>query len=245
MKISTGNRFWLSKADTVIVADKPCVFWDTCALLDILRIPLLDRPQFDISTLQAYEQVASWISSNRLVSVTSDLVLREFSEHADDIVNCLAIQEQKMKTEVKSQSQFMADSVKATKVANSIVLLDIQKRVIKLVKRIWRSTFILRGQNEFALKADYRVRNYIKPSGGRESYKDCYLWICYISLLNKLSPTEPTFFFSSNPADFAENKKSDNLHPNLRAELPFAKSGYALKMRILYGKLQGYFASHP
>ena len=245
MNITTGRRIWLTQADAIISRYKPIIFWDTCALLDVLRIPLLDRPQFTPQTLQAYEQIESWITSNRLVSVTSDLVLREFSEHADDIVNNLATQEQKLKNDVKEQSRYMTDAAKSTRVSNGIDLLDIQKRVIKLVKKIWRGTYILRGQNEFALKADYRVRNYIKPSGGRESYKDCYLWICYISVLNKVNPTEPTFFFTTNPADFAENKKSDKLHPNLIAELPFSNSSYALKMSILYRSLQGYFAAHP
>lgn len=245
MNITTNNKFWLSQANAVINANKPLVFWDTCALLDILRIPLLEKPQFNIATLQAYEQLESWLASNRLVSITSNLVVREFSEHADNIVNMLVAQERKTKDEVKEQSQYMSDAVKSAKVSVGIDLLDIQKRVIKLVKKIWRRTYILRGQDEFALKADYRVRNYIKPSGGKESYKDCYLWICYISLLNKVNPTEPTFFFTSNPADFAENRKSDKLHPNLKAELPFPNSGYALKMLILSGKLQGYFAAHP
>lgn len=245
MNITTGKRIWLSQASTNIVRSKPIIFWDTCALLDILRIPLLDRPQLTPQTLQAYEQIESWIAANRLVSVTSDLVVREFSEHADDIVNALSAQEQKLKNDVKEQSQYMTGAKKATRIASVIDLLDIRKRVIKLVKKIWKGTYILRGQDGFALKADYRVRNYIKPSGGKESYKDCYLWICYISVLNKVNPTEPTFFFTTNPADFAENKKSDNLHPNLIAELPFVNSSYALKMSILKGRLQGYFAAHP
>ena len=245
MNITTSKKIWLSQASTNIARNKPIIFWDTCALLDILRIPLLDRPQFNPQTLQAYEQIESWIATNRLVSVTSDIVVREFSEHADDIDNALSAQEQKLKNDVKEQSHYMTDAAKATRVASSIDLLDIRKRVIKLVKKIWKGTYILRGQDDFALKADYRVRNYIKPSGGRESYKDCYLWICYISVLNKVNPTEPTFFFTTNPADFAENKKSDNLHPNLTAELPSANSGYALKMAILNGQLQRYFAAHP
>ena len=125
MNITTGKRIWLSQASTNIVRSKPIIFWNTCALLDILRIPLLDRPQFNPQILQAYEQIESWIAAKRLVSVTSDLVVREFSVHADDIVNALSSQEQNLKNDVKEQSRYMTDSIKATRIASIIDLLDI------------------------------------------------------------------------------------------------------------------------
>lgn len=245
MRILTGNKLWLSQASAAIPSNKPIVFWDTCALLDILRIPLIDRKNLNINTLHAYEGIEAWIRAGRLVSVTSDLVVKEFSEHADDIVNQLSQQERKTKDEVAEQSRYMNNVPLATSIVAKVNLLDVQSRVVKLVKKILSQTIILKGQLSFAHNADYRVRNYIKPSGGKESYKDCYLWISYISLLKKVVPTEPVFFYTTNPADFAENKKSTNLHPDLISELPSANCGCALNMTILNGKLTQYFGLHP
>lgn len=70
-----------------------------------------------------------------------------------------------------------------------------------MVRKIWQKTYILRGQKSFATNADYRTRNYITPSRGKESYKDSYIWVSFISLLNKLQPTEICYFFTANPAD--------------------------------------------
>lgn len=245
MNILTDKKMWLSQAASIIPRNEPMVFWDTCALLDVLRIPLLTRPQFTINTLQAYEQLEAWIQGNRITSVTSELVIREFSEHADHRIDDLAIQEQKTKNEVKEQTQYMSDTQKAAMLAARINNLDIQRRVVKLVTKIWRKTKVLKCENSFAFNADYRVRNYLKPSGGKESYKDCYLWISYISLLNEVNPTEPAFFFTTNPVDFAENKSSVNLHPDLKAQLPLANAEAIMKMEILSGKLTRYFAAHP
>lgn len=245
MKIITGSKFWLSRASALIPNNKPMIFWDTCALLDIIRIPLFERQNLNIDTLYAYEGIESWIRNGRIVSVTSDLVVREFSEHVDDIINLLKLQEQKTKDDVKEQASFMSNVQLATSIVTNVNHLEIQSRVVKLVKRILGQTYILKSQLSFAHNADYRVRNYIKPSGGKESYKDCYLWSSYISLLKEISPTEPTFFFTTNPADFAENKKSLNLHPDLVSELPSPNCGCALNMAILNGRLTQYFNLQP
>ena len=236
---------WLSQVTTFVPRNKPIVFWDTCALLDVLRIPMLSRPQFNINTLQAYEQLEAWIQDGSITSVTSELVIREFSEHADHRIADLYVQEQKTKDEVKEQTQYMSDTLKAAMLSTRIDNLNIQKRVVRLVAKIWRKTNILKCENSFAQNADYRVRNYLRPSGGKESYKDCYLWISYISLLNKVNPTEPAYFFTTNPADFAENKRSVNLHPDLKTQLPLANAEAVMKIEILRGKLTHYFAEHP
>ena len=72
MNITTSKKIWLSQASTNIARNKPIIFWDTCALLDILRIPLLDRPQFNPQTLQAYEQIESWIATNNCEAIINN-----------------------------------------------------------------------------------------------------------------------------------------------------------------------------
>ena len=237
-------KFWLSQAPAVIPSNKPIIFWDTCALLDILRIPMLGKKSLDYTTLQSYERIEAGVNGGYITSLTSDLVLKEFGAHADNIVNQLAQQEQQIKDEVTEKTKFMKNRPLATAIVAKIYLLDIQNRVIHLVKRILKQTYILKSQMSFAMNADYRVRNYIKPSGGKESYKDSYLWISYISLMRKVSPTVPAFFFTTNPADFAENKKSVKLHPNLATELPSSNCVCALNMHVLDGMLRQYFKNN-
>lgn len=245
MNIKTSNKIWLSQATDYFPEDKPVVFWDTCALLDILRIPLRERVNLSKRTLEEYEKIEEWIATGRLISVTAELVVKEFGEHADDVVKQLSIQERKTKEDVREQADYMLNGVQKTKITNGIDLLDIQSRVKELVKKIWRHTLVLRSQKSFASNADYRVRNYIKPSGGKESYKDCYLWSSYITLMTTIASTEPCFLFTTNPSDFAENKGSVELHPSLKAELPNTQTDCVMKMDILFGNLISYFRPAP
>lgn len=113
-----------------------------------------------------------------------------------------------------------------------------------MVRKIWQKTYILRGQKSFATNADYRTRNYITPSRDKESYKDSYIWVSFISLLNKLQPTEICYFFTTNPADFAVDRKSTTLHPDLATEMP-ASGNVCFKVGILEGEIRTYIQNHP
>lgn len=87
------NRIWLSQANANLAANKPIIFWDTCALVDIIRIPHSTK-NFTIQDLQKYEDIALWLEDGFIQSVTSDIVNIEFDEHyAREYSNLL--QEQK------------------------------------------------------------------------------------------------------------------------------------------------------
>ena len=118
-------------------------------------------------------------------------------------------------------------------------------KVLSIVEKIWKKTFVLKQQQSFMKNADYRVRNYITPSGGKESYKDCYIWVSYIELMREINPTAPTYFFSVNTKDFAETKESNKLHPDLVQECPSNSIGHAFDVLILHGKLKEYFNHNP
>lgn len=204
----------------------------------------MDRKELTLTTLRSYEYLLSEIEAGHVQSIASEVVLAEFSHHVDSIVNQLHNQEQRIKDEVKSQTAYMANTQQANVISQKIDFLDVSNKVIKMVRKIWRKTCVLRGQKSFAANADYRTRNYITPSRGKESYKDCYIWVSFISLLNKLHPAEMSYFFTANPADFAVDKKSTALHPDLVTEMP-ASGDVCFKVGILEGKIRAYIQNHP
>ena len=67
------NKLWLSQVAANIPNDRPIIFWDTCALVDVARIPHSTK-KFTLQDLEQYEQIAQWIEEGRVISVTSDVV---------------------------------------------------------------------------------------------------------------------------------------------------------------------------
>lgn len=78
MNIVTSNRIFLSQVSGKLVSDKPFIFWDTCALLNLVRIPLMDRKELTLTTLRSYEYLLSEIEAGHVQSIASEVVLAEF-----------------------------------------------------------------------------------------------------------------------------------------------------------------------
>lgn len=110
MNIVTSNRIFLSQVSDKLAPDKPFIFWDTCALLNLVRIPLIERSELTLTTLHSYEYLLRKIEAGNVQSIASEVVLSEFSHHVDNIVNQLHNQEQRIKDEVKSQTTYMANA---------------------------------------------------------------------------------------------------------------------------------------
>ena len=96
--MKTGKRIYLSQVNMEIPNDKLIVFWDTCALLDILRIPA--RENLNINDLLCYERIADYIENSQLVSITSGLVINEFLDHYEEKHNNLLHIQTKLKQKI-------------------------------------------------------------------------------------------------------------------------------------------------
>ena len=177
------NSIWSSQIIKKIPSGKPIVFWDTCALVDIIRIPQIGNKKFDIHALSKYEEIAQWIRDGKLISVTSDLVRIEFDKHFANELKKVEDQTNKYQAEVKTLASYMKNTYKQHRVTTAIDLLECCKRCEETVISICKNTLAIRQENIFMMAADYRVRNYEQPSGGRESYKDCYLWATFLKLV--------------------------------------------------------------
>lgn len=227
---------WSSQIPVKLPSDKPLVFWDTCALIDIMRIPQTDRNMFNIHTLEKYEEIANWIKEDRLISVTSGLVRTEFDKHFANELKKVKDQTIKCQAEVKSLSSFMQNRHNQNRISSAIDLLECSRRCEITSNTICKNTYAIRQEHIFMTAADYRVRNYEKPSGGKESYKDCYLWATFLKLVSVLPLAKEAFFFTSNYRDFGKGGKN-KFNDDLNNECPANASG-CIDVNNLYGKLR-------
>lgn len=207
------NRIWLSQANANLAANKPIIFWDTCALVDIIRIPHSTK-NFTIQDLQKYEDIALWLEGGLIQSVTSDLVNIEFDEHYAREYSNLLQEQEKRKDSIKNFSQYIINRVKKNKINTTIDTLNIQNRFGILTQRICRQTTLIREENIHARFADYRTRHKMAPAANKGEYKDCYIWGTYLSTIKAVNPSVYCAFITTNPKDYGKQGAIDSLIQN-------------------------------
>lgn len=233
--MKTGKRLYLSQANLHIPNDKPIVFWDTCALLDIIRIPIRDNLR--INDLECYERIADYIDNNHIISITSGLVINEFDDHYLDEHNNLIQTQTKLKNRVLDYADFMVSAKKKERLTKAINLLNIEHRLNVVLMRILKKTFVLKEENIYRDFADYRLRNKMAPAARKSEYKDCYIWGTFIKFIHAIRPTSNyVSFISVNTKDYTENN-GRGLHNHIITDCYLPSMHVILNIGQLYGDL--------
>lgn len=231
----TGKKMYLSQANLHIPNDKLIVFWDTCALLDIIRIPIRDNLR--INDLECYERIADYIDNSHVISITSGLVINEFADHYLDEHNKLIQAQTKLKKQVLDYANFMVSIKKRERLTKAIDLLNIERRLNVVLMRILKKTFILKEENIYRNFADYRLRNKMAPAARKSEYKDCYIWGTFIKLIHTIRPTSNyVSFISVNAKDYTDS--GGGLHNHIITDCNYLPSmRVVLNIGQLYGDL--------
>lgn len=235
----TNSKLYKNTALHDIPQNVPFVFWDTCALLDILRIPY--RHDNVMAALTPYQQLYELISQKKVVSITSDMVLYEFNSHFDDTINELSREVRKMKEGVEKYSALMSGK-KQIRINHILSFLDISslQSLETLVRKIWKETYIIREQSIYRNMAHNRTVSKIPPAKNKGEYKDCFIWSTFLQYAkDSFSPCK--IFFTTNTSDYCDKatKRVDNYlisecHDIGNAEI-YVNSGE------IYGKLHRNF----
>lgn len=232
--MKTGKKMYLSQVNLHIPNDKPIVFWDTCALLDILRIPI--RENLRINDLDCYERLADYIDNSHVISITSGLVVNELADHYSDVLNELLQKQTKLKDEVLKYTNLMASAKKKERLTKAINLLNIEHRLDEVIRRILKKTFVLKEENEYRNFADYRLRNKMAPAARKSEYKDCYIWGTFTKLVHAIKPTSDyVSFISANTKDYTEN--NGELHSHIKTDCYLHSMHVVFSIGKLYGDL--------
>lgn len=212
--MKTGKKLYLSQGAGNIPDDKPMVFWDTCALLDIVRIPV--RKNLGINDLECYERIADCIEREEVVSITSGLVVREFTDHYEEEHGKLLHAQTSLKNVVGDYADYMESITKKERIKKGVALLNVEHRLVCVLSRILRHTFVLREEAVYNRFADYRVRHKMAPAAHKQEYKDCYIWGTFLELIHKLEPVSSYIaFMTTNKEDY---QKGNDLFPQLVAD---------------------------
>lgn len=228
--MKVGKYLYLSQSPQLIPNDKIMIFWDTCALLDIIRIP--HRDNLSLTDLENYERISNYITNEDIISVTSGLVLSEFYDHYQPEHDKLIQEQKKVKDSVKEYVQYMSSIKKINRITNAIDILNVEPRLTYVLNKILKKTFVLREQSIYRNFADYRLRNKMAPAAKKSEYKDCYIWGTFLELIHKINPTSPYLaFMTVNIKDYKENNQ---LHPHILTDCHLPSMKVIFNIGALY-----------
>ena len=187
--------------------NKPIIFWDTCSLLDILRLPYRrDRVCF----LNNYIKIKEEIIANNIISVTSELVFLEYQDHFQEVYRECENEIGKIKSKIDYYAKFLKEDYSNTDSANTIPL-----NLQNIVDDIWNKTHVILRENSFAKFAHIRTISKLPPAHKKGEYKDCYIWGTCLQLAKCIS-THNILFFSTNTTDYFLD---DNMQSNSQLKI--------------------------
>lgn len=228
----------ITDVGNVIPKDKPIVFWDTCSLIYIISIAM--RNSF--RDYDSYKQVLDWIENDEVVSVTSEIVLREFAEHFEENKKC-AIEDQKVIQRIlKEYASTQEDKELANRISDDADKLDLVSVLEDIEKRVWAKTYVIKEDDTFNRTAHYRVMHKMSPSATKDQYKDCYIWSTFISLCKQMPPELFKVMLTENKLDYCVGKTT-NLQTQIVDDCVNGNASIVFNIGSLKGMLYTLF--HP
>ena len=231
--MKTKGKLFLSVALSSLPAGKPVVFWDTCAILELMRLP--ERANNPGRDFDQYEYLADKINAGEIISVTSELVFQEFNQHYKEELTALRRHEQKMRLEIKKISSIMKSGAKRLRIENAVDSMHTELRVTSTISKIWRNTILIREQKSFLQFAYIRVKFKMAPSLNKEQFKDSYIWGTFLSFAHGLMAGTKLFFYTLNKSDYLDSN-TKKLCPHIVTDLSMLPD---VEVHTVLGSLYG------
>lgn len=199
-------------------APKPVLFWDTCALLDILRLPYRKGT---IDSFRLINQIKDLIQNDQLFSVASALTIKEWNEHENKILT--ETQKSLELTELFHGTciAITNDVYGATYVSEPISNKSLCPIFENLAENILSKTFFLETA-EIANSALTRISDKLPPASKKNEFKDCAIWETVLKMSRDIYDFDQhtqQVFFTVNTEDFFDKGRTPNrFYPQLLTE---------------------------
>lgn len=231
---------YVSQISDLNPAGKPILFWDTCALLDIIRIPERKRHE----DFEGYIQINDLIKDGDIISFTSECVIQEYNDHIAQAETVLQSHQNNFGKFGKIHTSQQPDESKI-RLEGALTEIDVPPILSGLVNEILDNTIEIRKENQFRDRADDRIWAKKAPAAKKAEYKDCYIWETFHAVARQFPGVngnrQKIIFFTTNLDDYmVENRKvSAKIHPDIESECQHTGTDIALSIndvnRILSG----------
>ena len=169
----------INKSDAVELMTKelkPVIFWDTCMLLDAIRLPIPER-NHSVDLLQKVIAIKNKIVSNEIISLSSVLCVNEFNKHVDSTKNELI---RASKSLTQAHNNFVGFINKYNFGGPQIPEIDLsiyklEELVMNILDSIIKNTLFINEDQTFKDFATFRTIQGISPAKKKGEFKDCYI----------------------------------------------------------------------
>lgn len=200
---------------------KNIIFWDTCALLEILRFIYKDG---DINSYNALNTINALIQSDTIYSIASALTINEWNDNenfvVDEITKSLKLTSKFHKTSIEVINKINTSAYISEPIFNKNLLEDLRLMADSI---ILKTTFL--DTPEIANKALERLSLKKAPASKKNEYKDCAVWESMYLVCEKINNTKVAgdnfsfVFYTVNPNDFIDkSREPKQFHGTLLAE---------------------------
>lgn len=237
--IASSKIIDLASAVQLLNSDiKPVIFWDSCALLDIIRLPMPERNQ-SVDRLTKIMEIKQAIVNGDILSLASKLTIKEFNDHIGDTESKLYFEARRISREYNAFIAFINKVNPSTMLLQvDLTAYNIELGLMDIIESIIDDTFFIDEDPKFVNLASQKTINKIPPAHKKGEYKDCYIWAtCILARGMSNGLRMPYGFMSTNIADYAL-PKSIRLLPNLASEALATGVDYYANIDVMYGALK-------
>jgi hypothetical protein len=199
-------NFSVDNVVTKILSDpKPIIFWDTCSLLDIIRVPFRENIQSDI--LSSSVKILEKIENGQLFSIVNYFVELEYNDHEshtyEEAKNHL-IKIHKNISKIKDLVTFLPGLPNLDNL--DLIGLNLENSLKDISRKILNNCLIIDEDTECTSRASNRIyNNYAPASKGKREFKDCSIIEHYLKIskcLRDNSFDKKIVFVTSNTDDY-------------------------------------------
>lgn len=184
------------------------VFLDTCAILDVLRLPAKYENQSDLLT--QYLNLLSRVEIGDIVIVTSCMVYVELQANYNGALTTESDWENKLSKEIRTFEGYsrVAGLLNDHEISSPYNAINIQNFLNTIYNELTRRLIYLPEKLKYDKFAMERVTSRIPPAAGKTEYKDCFIWGTCIDFARQINQHDSLSFFTTNSRDFTISANS-------------------------------------
>lgn len=180
---------------------KNILFWDSCALLEILRFPYRG---WDANTYDILNKLNGLIHRSDIYSLASSLTITEWNDNEEEIRNTTQTSLEETHN-YHSTCIDVLNKIHSTSYASETIQDKSLVNTLDILANSILSKTLFIKTEEVANNALERVKKKLPPSKKKAEFKDCTIWetVLYLSReIYKIDTVNKQAFFTVNVEDF-------------------------------------------
>lgn len=212
------------------------IFWDSCSLLDIIRLPFSTK-KFNHLDFTFYQKICELIESGVIISISSAIIINELSNNLIKAETDYDNGVKKIQDGLRQYDEFLnVCNPPISQFSISLISKPLREKLRLIYDKILENTLLINEKTEFMKFAHFRVSNKMAPAEKKGEYKDCYIWGTCIKLSERIiRPRKDLFFITSNPEDYIQEGRGFYLL--IQEDCLINSIDICLNVRTLYGKM--------